>query len=108
MLEDMVELHDFSHLPSEEDSFMQLPCFLMPSPLHSACQPEENETELWLQEQSRIDAESIQIDLAKELSEMAEAAASQRKEIYSFLSDLHGGQFKKFAMRYGRSLAAAK
>lgn len=108
MLEDMVELHDLPQLPSEEDSFMQLPCFLMPSPLHSTCQPEENETELWLQDQSRIDAESGQIDLSQELLEMAEAAASQRKEVYSFLSSQHGGHFKKFVMRYGRSLAAAK
>lgn len=63
MLEDMVELHDLPNLPGDEDSFMQLPCFLMPTPLHSACHPEENETELCLQEQSRINAESGQIDL---------------------------------------------
>ncbi len=62
MLEDMVELHYVPDLQAEEDSFMQLPCFLTQSPLHSSCLPEENETELWLQEQSRIDAESTPID----------------------------------------------
>lgn len=37
--------------------------------------------------------------------EMIEAQEHQRREIYSFLSAVHGGHFKKFAIRFGRSLA---
>jgi hypothetical protein len=39
---------------------------------------------------------------------MVEAGECQRREILSYLSALHGGHFKKFAMSYGRALAAAK
>jgi hypothetical protein len=50
MLEDLIEFHYPHEAQQNEDSFMQLPCFLAPSPLHSTCLPEENETELCLQE----------------------------------------------------------
>jgi hypothetical protein len=98
----MIELHYAHDLAAEDSSFMQLPCFLAPSPLHSAILHEENETELSLQEHSP----PFSPDSSQELLEVAEARECQRREIYAYLSALHGGHFKKFAVRFGRALAA--
>lgn len=61
MLEDLVDLH---YDQADASSFMQLPCFLAPSPLHSACQPDENETELYLHDNATVQPHFIPTDSA--------------------------------------------
>ena len=86
---------------------MQLPCFLQPACLSSECNREENETELWNQDSPSQAPEYQQLEIMDEIDAANRAQAAQRHEVYAFLSELHGGHFKRFAARYSRLLAAS-
>lgn len=103
MLEELVELH-YAH--EEQSSFMQLPCFLQPH-CPSDCHREENETELWNQDSPSLAPQCPQLEIMDEIEAASRAQAAQRHEVYAFLSELHGGRFKRFATRYSRLLAVS-
>lgn len=86
---------------------MQLPCFLQPAHLSSECHREENETELWNHDSPSLGAESEHFEIMDEIDAAIKAQEAQRHEVYGFLSELHGGHFKRFAARYSRQLAAS-
>lgn len=86
---------------------MQLPCFLQPACLSSECNREENETELWNHDTPSLAPEDQQLEIMDEIDAASRAQAAQRREVYAFLSELHGGHFKRFAARYSRLLAVS-
>ena len=62
----------------------------------------DNETDPWILNEIEPPFEKNSFDIFEELDAVKEARKDQRREIYQFLEEQHGGKFRQFASKMSR------